>query len=278
MECFHHGLPRIAAGGKVSLVTIPLEMLFASIFERTHLVMQSLVKTRTGLVLDVSNRYPPLTVDDMAWVSGLSSLEHLNLNNVDLSGAQKVDSLLYIIPSLLELSLSSFPVMPNLLELDLSFNMLKHVGIWRQCHLQELIVSDNRLQEEMLGSTTNVSECSHGLELTQHLRGNYLNGSLSESLGRLTNLRDLDLSDNNLADFLGKPSKHFLAHNQFNGSIPESLRSLTGLKELLLQSNQLTGPIPASLARLVSLQRLSMSSDLLNGMIPTSFGQLSRLN
>nr|GEZ13686.1 LRR receptor-like serine/threonine-protein kinase GSO1 [Tanacetum cinerariifolium] len=393
-------------------------------------------------VLDVSKTYPPFIVDDMAWISGLSSLEHLNLDNVDLSGAQEVDRLLYIIPSLLKLSLSScslsnahnsprlnssiknanikhldlssnnfrgqipkflqnitylefldlsgsnlslvwnfasmlnmipsvselhlsqcelqkinispthhnfsrrsnikhldlssneikgmfpsfftnmtsllsldlsgndlnstVPVMPNLLKLDLSFNMFKHVGIWRQCHIKELIVSYNRLQEEMVGSTTNVSECSQYDFERLYLSGNYLNGSLSESLGRLTNLRDLDLSGNNLAgpvpealgklrllqsldlsrnhligsipDFLGKPSKLYLAHNQFNDSIPESLGSLTGLKELLLQSNQLTGPIPASLARLVSLQRLSMSSYLLNGTIPTSFRQLFRLN
>ncbi|GKF68184.1 putative leucine-rich repeat protein, partial [Tanacetum coccineum] len=55
---------------------------------------------------------------------------------------------------------STVPVMPNLLKLDRSFNMFKHVGIWRQCNLKELIVAYNLLEEEMVGSTTNVSECS----------------------------------------------------------------------------------------------------------------------
>nr|GEW93834.1 putative leucine-rich repeat protein, plant-type [Tanacetum cinerariifolium] len=232
------------------------------------------------------------------------NIKHLDLSMNGINGS--FPSFLTNMTSLLSLDLSlnylnsTVLVMPNLLEFDLSFNMFKYVGIWRQCHLKELIVSDNHLQEEMVGSTTNVSECSQYAFERLYLRGNYLNGSLSESLGRLTNLRDLDLSDNNLAgsvpealrklrllqsldlshnhligsipDFLGKPSKLFLAHNQFKGSIPESLGSLTGLKELLLQSNQLTGPIPASLARLVSLQ-----SSLIGIVSEVHFANLSVL-
>ncbi|KAJ0900593.1 putative histone deacetylase [Helianthus annuus] len=47
-----------------------------------------------------------LTSNDMAWVSGLSSLEHLDLSDVDLSQANNVDMVFYMIPSLTYLSLS----------------------------------------------------------------------------------------------------------------------------------------------------------------------------
>ncbi|GJT57886.1 putative non-specific serine/threonine protein kinase [Tanacetum coccineum] len=395
-------------------------------------------------VLDVSNSYPQLMVDDMAWISGLSSLEHLNLNDVDLSGAQNVDRLLYIIPSLWKLRLSfcslsndhitpnlnsstklanithldlsnndfqgplprflqnmtslafldlsgynlslvwnsgnmlnmipsvselhlshcelqkinlspthlnfsrhsniqhlglsynkiegrfpsfltnmssllsldlsynnlnsSIPVMPNLLKLDLSrnnFRGIEHLGIWRQCHLKELVASTTLQGDVMVGPSTNMSECSQYALERLNLGDNNLNGSIPESLGRLTNLRDLDLSVNELTgpipDVLGKlrslkvldlssnyltgPIPNFqgqltklrLSNNRLNGSIPDSMGRSIALTELLLQSNSLTGPIPVSLGRLTSLQVLSVSSNLLNGTIPISFGKLSKL-
>ncbi|KAL4574958.1 hypothetical protein LXL04_021798 [Taraxacum kok-saghyz] len=75
-------------------------------------------------------------VDDMAWISRLSSLAHLDLSEADLGGARNWETVFYIIPSLQVLGLSncglsnvdlhfflnSSRIVPNIKHLDLSFN------------------------------------------------------------------------------------------------------------------------------------------------------------
>ncbi|KAL7608190.1 hypothetical protein Lser_V15G10203 [Lactuca serriola] len=89
-------------------------------------------------VLDLSENYE-LMIDDMAWTFGLSSLEQLDLSFNDLSRAQNWDMVLYMIPSLKKLSLSSCglsnvdirlslnssKILPNIRHLDLGFNSFK---------------------------------------------------------------------------------------------------------------------------------------------------------
>uniref|UniRef100_A0A251TIN0 Putative leucine-rich repeat domain, L domain-like protein n=1 Tax=Helianthus annuus TaxID=4232 RepID=A0A251TIN0_HELAN len=48
----------------------------------------------------------PLIAHDMDWLSGLSSLEHINLSYVNLTGAKILDVVLYMAPSVEVLSLS----------------------------------------------------------------------------------------------------------------------------------------------------------------------------
>ncbi|GJV94758.1 putative non-specific serine/threonine protein kinase [Tanacetum coccineum] len=352
-------------------------------------------------VLDLSSYllYPHLMANNMAWVSGLSSLKYLNLNGVDLSGAQNLDRLLYRIPLLSKLSLSdcslydahlgshlnsstklanirhldlswnsyqgqlpvflqnmtslafldlsgsnltlvwnsgnllsmfpslsvlclsdcglqkinlfpthynfstrsniqhldlshnfifggfpsvltnmtsllsldlssnylnsSIPVMPNLLKLDLSQNYLRiieHVGIWRHCHMKELIVQRNSVEGEMVVPSTNVSECSQYALERLNLGNNILSGSIPESLGKLTSLRGLDLS-----------------FNKLTGPVLEALGKLRSLQVLDLSFNGLTGPIPEALEKLTSLQVLDVSFNHLIGRIPKFHRQLTKL-
>ncbi|GJR08076.1 leucine-rich repeat protein [Tanacetum coccineum] len=60
-------------------------------------------------VLDLSSGIYPhrLMSDDMSWISGLSLLKYLDLSNADLSKAQNRDMVFYMMPSLVELSLSA---------------------------------------------------------------------------------------------------------------------------------------------------------------------------
>ncbi|PWA49025.1 leucine-rich repeat protein [Artemisia annua] len=257
--------------------------------------------------LDLSENYFDVPLRFL--IQNMTSLAFLDLSGSDLSQVWNWANLLNMSPSLLELRLSScrlqkidlsptrlnfrndltssIPVMPNLLKLDLSNSRLRHiehVGIWRQCHLKELIVSYNHFEEEMVGPSTNVSRCSrHALERL-YINGNHLNGSISESLGRLANLRELDLSSNKfegpIPEALGKLrslQKLDLSFNHLIGPIPDSLGRSTTLAKLHLESNQLTGPIPQSLGNMYSLQEFSVSSNLLNGTIPVSIGQLTQL-
>ncbi|XP_035832372.1 receptor-like protein 46 [Helianthus annuus] len=168
----------------------------------------------------------------------LNSSAHSNIQYLDLSWNSiggRFPSELMNITSLKVLDLSSsslnssIPVMPNLLKLDVSGNKFEHielVGIWRQCHLKELSVSVIFFGGELIGPSSNTSECSHyALEVL-------------ESIG-----------------------------NGFNGSIPESLGRLTGLTHLNLQSNLLTGPIPVTVGQLTKLVDLDVSENSLEGVV-----------
>ncbi|XP_023771167.3 receptor-like protein 47 [Lactuca sativa] len=244
-------------------------------------------------------------------ISTFSNIQHLGLSQNSIEGV--FPSVFTNMSSLRVLDLSwnmlnsSVPIMPNLIDLDLSGNNYKQiedVGIWRQCHLKRLHASNNHFEIEMIESQNNISQCSHyaleWLVLSEcsngtvpdaigrlanlrviFLQNSRLTGRIPESLGRLRYLQSLDLSNNQLTGpiptFLGKLSKLDLSFNQLKGSIPESLGNVAALKHLDLSSNRLTGPIPASIGRLVSLQSLSLGSNLLNGTIPVQTGQLAKL-
>ncbi|XP_023768455.2 receptor-like protein EIX1 [Lactuca sativa] len=198
--------------------------------------------------------------------STLSNIQHLDLSNNPRGGI--FPSVLTNMSSLEVLDLSdtmlnsSLPIMPKLLELHLSgnkFKQIEDVGIWRQCHLKQLSVTDNEFAMEMIDTPKNASECSiYALEFLE-LSGS-LKGRIPETLGGLANLRDLDLS-----------------YNKLTGSIPESLGRLRFLQVLDLSENQLNGSIPESLGKLASLTNLDLGSNLLDGTIPVSIGQLAKL-
>lgn len=87
-------------------------------------------------VLDLSEESSNLIADDMVWVSGLLSLEHLKLNRVRLSGVRNIEMVFYMIPSLIELvvrecglsnvglrtHLNVSRTLPNIKHLDLGWN------------------------------------------------------------------------------------------------------------------------------------------------------------
>ncbi|KAI9200607.1 hypothetical protein LWI28_010481 [Acer negundo] len=92
------------------------------------------------------------------------------------------------------------------------------------------------------------------------LRSCSVSGSIPGSLGSLSRLSSLYLSDNSLA-----------------GSVPASLGQLNRLSVLDLSRNSLIGPIPSNFSLLVNLTRLDMSSNHLSEQIPTGLSSLSRI-
>ncbi|KAJ0538892.1 putative non-specific serine/threonine protein kinase [Helianthus annuus] len=220
--------------------------------------------------------------------SAHSKIQYLDLSENSIEGRFPSEVTNMASLSVLDLSYnslnSSIPVMPNLLMLDISYNKFNHIalhGIWRHCHLKELTMSGNKFGEEMIGPSTNMSECSHyALEMLDS-EWNRVNGPIPESLGRLTNLRVLNLVFNGLTGSIPKALERLrsleilnLSDNDLTGPIPTFLGKLTTLD---LSRNQFTGSIPTSLGRLASLQAFSAPSNLLNGMIPVSIGRLSKL-
>ncbi|EFJ20034.1 hypothetical protein SELMODRAFT_444078 [Selaginella moellendorffii] len=87
-----------------------------------------------------------------------------------------------------------------------------------------------------------------------------LSGVLIPELGKLENLRHLELYKNNIA-----------------GHIPQELGNLKKLVSLDLYMNNLTGPIPRSLGKLKSLAFLRLNKNRLSGQIPRELSSISSL-
>ncbi|CAH8324698.1 unnamed protein product [Eruca vesicaria subsp. sativa] len=98
-----------------------------------------------------------------------------------------------------------------------------------------------------------------GLHLvaTGLLRGH---GELS-TIARLTNLRVLILSSNNIS-----------------GPFPSSLHGFKNLAELKLDSNEFSGPLPSDFSSWEHLRVLDLSNNRFNASIPSSFEKLTQLH
>ncbi|KAH6791889.1 NSP-interacting kinase 1 [Perilla frutescens var. hirtella] len=102
-----------------------------------------------------------------------------------------------------------------------------------------------------------------------------LSGSLSPSIGNLTNLQIILLQNNNISGQipaeLGRLLKLEtldLSNNLFTGSVPPSLGHLTSLQYMRLNNNSLSGEIPMSLANMTRLSLLDLSYNNLSGPVP----------
>ncbi|CAL5422741.1 unnamed protein product [Camellia sinensis] len=116
------------------------------------------------------------------------------------------------------------------------------------------------------------------------LESRYLEGSISTSIGNLTFLIIVDLSNNNfqgeIPHEMGRLFKLQvlnLTHNLLEGQIPANLSSCNNLKRLSLGYNKFIGNLPIELGSLNQLVQLYMNSNNLSGAIPPSFGNLSSL-
>ncbi|KAM0023826.1 putative non-specific serine/threonine protein kinase [Helianthus debilis subsp. tardiflorus] len=257
-----------------------LEFLNLSSVGFSGVVTHQIGKLSSLRVLDLGDHQGgslELIVDDFVWVSGLLSLEYLDLSRVNVSGARDFDKVLWNLfegefplflqnlTSLRVLDLSanklnsSIPVMNNVVEINLAsnrFSGIQETEAWRLCELKQLDLSFNYME----GPLTMSSACSrYGLERLI-LNDNKLSGEIPATLERLTSLRGL-----------------YLDYNMLTGTIPESLGNLTSLTELVLSGNQLMGPIPTSLGNRAVLRRLDLSENVLNGSIPFSIGRLPNL-
>lgn len=112
---------------------------------------------------------------------------------------------------------------------------------------------------------------------------NYLEGSIPECIGQLTQLFFLDMRNNSLTGsipssigLLTRLKYLFLNINMLVGTIPD-FGALTMVKTMLLDDNNLGGVIPASLGKMTDMRYLNLSSNYLNSSIPESLGLLTQL-
>ncbi|CAL0318147.1 unnamed protein product [Lupinus luteus] len=102
-----------------------------------------------------------------------------------------------------------------------------------------------------------------------------ISGTLSPSIGNLTNLQTVLMQDNSISGpipyDIGKLQKLQtldLSDNFFIGQLPDSLSNMKGLHYLRLNNNSLYGTIPSSLANMTQLAFLDISYNNLSGPVP----------
>ena len=128
--------------------------------------------------------------------------------------------------------------------------------------------------DQWYGVTTD----SDGRVTEINLRESRLAGPIPAELGRLSQLKVLDLGNSSYTCNFGtdcNPSSP--TANRLTGPLPYTLGNLKGLVGLDLQANQVTGGIPAWLGNLSNLRWLILSANPLSGAIPSELGQLNNL-
>ncbi|XP_030963591.1 receptor-like protein EIX1 [Quercus lobata] len=220
-----------------------------------------------------------LSVSNIYWLTNLSSLQYLNLQNIDLSKAETHWlQVVNMLPSLSELYLSSCGL--HHLPQTLPFVNLTSLSV--------LDLSNNGF------NSSSIPPWLFNLTALINLRINLcdLKGPIPNiARASLCNLKNLDMPFN---FFIGGPITEFiqalsgcdnhrleqlnLGSNQLSGVLPHSLGYFTHLRELHLTNNSFSGPIPSSIQHLSRLEILELSYNLMNGTIPEFIGQLTELS
>ena len=173
----------------------------------------------------------------------------------------------------------------NLERLALSSNLLAGMipPLGNLAKLVELDLSSNRLGGSLppdLGKLRNLKTLNL---FHNQICGPSLPGTLRLLVPLASTLEELDLGDNklggsitaNVATFT-KLRKLWLSAIEASGPLPVELGKLTMLQTLLLNGNQLTGAVPAELGNLANLELLELHVNLFSGGLPPVIGHLTQ--
>ncbi|KAJ4832473.1 hypothetical protein Tsubulata_000012, partial [Turnera subulata] len=221
--------------------------------------------------LDLSNIYFPFI--NLAWLSHLSSLEHLDLTGNDLSKATDWLQLVFKLPHLKYLKLPGCNIS----------HFLPPSFINASTSLAALDLSRNNLSSSIFPWISNFSNLAD-LDLSQ----NQLQGSMPDVFGNLIFLENLDLSYNQIEGIIPRSFRemHSLKHlymdfNNLSGSLPDFIQNLNGctnsLERLQLGRNRLYGSLP-DITRFYFLKQLFVFNNQLNGSLPERFSHGSKLS
>ncbi|KAF2323456.1 hypothetical protein GH714_035535 [Hevea brasiliensis] len=238
--------------------------------------------------LDLSHN--GLLVDSLHFVTTLSSLKHLDLSWLDLAKAGNWLQSINMLPSLLELHLSSCELdfIPQFLKVNftslavLDFNQNYFGSTFPRWifnisnNIRHLALSDNGFQ----GSLPREMGNCNLLEFLD-LSCNALEGKIPETLSNLCNLHDFNLELNkfsgniygpfdNASGCIARSLKNLnLQYNSFRSTLPDNWEKFKYLEYLDLSFNSFWGPFPASIGRLSRqlprLAKLRTSSNDLPG-------------
>uniref|UniRef100_A0A6N2KG07 Leucine-rich repeat-containing N-terminal plant-type domain-containing protein n=1 Tax=Salix viminalis TaxID=40686 RepID=A0A6N2KG07_SALVM len=225
--------------------------------------------------LDLSYSFDA-SVENLDWLSHLSSLESLDLSGSNLSKVNDWLKVITNLPRLKELGLNQCSL-PDIIPSPLSFvNSSKFLAV--------LHLSNNNLSSSIYPWLYNSSNSLVDLDLS----GNQLKGSIPDAFRNMSALTKLVLSGNQLEGGIPRSlgemcSLHELdlCHNLIREELSGLLQNLHGrtessLEVLRLCHNQLTGSLP-DIARFSSLRELDISYNRLSVVSGEHFSNLSRL-
>ncbi|XP_065035339.1 receptor-like protein EIX2 [Musa acuminata AAA Group] len=193
---------------------------------------------------DYGDGYP---VDNLEWLSHLTSLKHLDLSGLNLTDVPDWFSSVNMLPFLQVLTMYA----AGLNTIPAS---VVHVNFTSS--LTVLDLSYNHFNSTLPKWLWNISGLTH---LDLHESG--FHGVIPDAIGDLGSLTFLDLGV-----------------NQLEGTVPRSMVDLRRLKELHMPGNQLTGNLSGWLEQMTNLIILDLSYNLFNGSMPSSsVGKLSNL-
>ncbi|XP_075647238.1 receptor-like protein EIX1 [Castanea sativa] len=218
-------------------------------------------------------------VENLEWLSRLSSIDELDLSSTNLSIANDWLEVLSRLPKLSGLILASCDLPPVV---DIS--SLPHINFSKSLTIIDL--STNRVSQSIFPWLFNYSTSLVDIDLSN----NQLGGSIPDASGNMNSLRFLYLDDNQLEGGVPKFFGNMCAlqilsikNNKLSGQLVGLTHNLSGcvqysVERLFLQGNQMKGSVPKSIGNLSMLQSLYLGSNLLEGEISEQhFSNLSRL-
>lgn len=211
---------------------------------------------------------------DLSWLTGLSSLEYLDMSQVNLSAAVGWAQAVSMLPSLGVLTLSNCA---------LTFSgSLFGSNLTRQ--LRKLDLSSNTIYSSSLGLWSWDVHTLMYLDLSD----NGLSGPFPDALGSMTNLEVLRLAENNLAGMIPATLKSLcslqivdMSMNLINGSMVEFMKrlprcALENIHVLHLSNNNLSWHLPKWIGGMSNLTHLDLSNNMLVE-VPRGIGTLTKL-
>ncbi|KAI7725328.1 hypothetical protein M8C21_029676 [Ambrosia artemisiifolia] len=213
---------------------------------------------------------PAPILDDLGWVSSLSSLRYLGLSGITIPNHTDWYHPITMLPSLLTLNLAACGI-----------TNIPSVKFINFTSLHSLDLSLNNIKSTFPVWLSNLTGLMH-----LHLNGNYFHGKIPDFIGMFNHLVTINLSFNFFETLI--PDKfcnlsslvHLqLSENSFSGPIPQSIGLLFRLEDLYLDNNQLSGNIPMSVWQLSKLKTLDLSYNSLVGVLSeTHFTKLKNMN
>lgn len=114
------------------------------------------------------------------------------------------------------------------------------------------------------------------------MSGCMIMGKIPDEIGNLSNIYNLDFTDNDLTGSIPTTALRglrslqgmFLGYNKIQGSLPDNLCNLPELSHLHLRHNQISGPIPDCIGNVTSLREIYLASNRLSSSIPLGLWNL----
>ncbi|XP_062090988.1 receptor-like protein EIX2 [Humulus lupulus] len=255
--------------------------------------------------------YNDLTIRNLDWISTLSSLRQLDLSGTNLAKMENLMQPICKLPHLTNLKLagcnlhditpsfvslinsstslsildlsgnhlsiytyqSLFSFLPNLVHLDLSYNMLSSIpqAYRNMTAITYLDLSHNVVEGSIPKSFGYLTALAY-LDLSFNYN---VHGKIPNTFGNMTSLEYISLSYNHLQGYIPNGFGHMvslasldLSFNELEGCIPNDFGNMIALEHLDLEFNNLIGEIPKSLWNICTLQKFEASTNNLSGWLP----------